>query len=131
MKKALAELRFKEMRTPLPGSVTRGDDLDAWLERSRDRDLRVRARAAQYLCPCHTKSNLVHVWERVLDMTSDPDARVRGAAFHLIGDGSPKELAPRIVEVLEAMYHDPDAKLRRRVRRLLAHYRRTGVLNIL
>jgi hypothetical protein len=64
-------------------------------------------------------------------MTSDPDARVRGAAFHLIGDGSPKELAPRIVEILEAMYHDPDAKLRRRVRRLLAHYRRTGVLNIL
>jgi HEAT repeat protein len=131
MTKSVAAQRYDEIPMPLTGSVTRASDVDNWLELTRAQDPRVRARAAQHLCPCHTKSNLSHVWERVFELTGDPDVRVRGAAFHLIGDGSPKEFEPRIVEILESMYHDEDAKLRRRVRRLLAHYRRTGVLNVL
>jgi HEAT repeat protein len=131
MKKSFAKLRYDEIPMPRPGSVTRASEVDAWLARTRDPDPRVRARAAQHLCPCHTKSNIAPVWERVFELTGDPDVRVRGAAFHLIGDGSPKEFGPRIVEILESMYHDDDAKLRRRVRLLLAHYRRTGAINVL
>ncbi len=42
-----------------------------------------------------------------------------------------RELEEWLVGIIEGLYHDPDLKLRRRARKLLAHHRRTGKLNIL
>ena len=120
-----------EMRHPAQGQTVRGDELDAWLERTEDADPRVRMRATQHLCPCHTKQNVRAVWDRVIELSRDADVRVRSAAFHMMGDGSPGEYQDRIVEAIEAMYHDADPRLRRRVRKLLAHFRRTGRINVL
>ena len=119
------------MTTPHPGQVVRGRELEEWLERSRDPDPLERVRAAAHLCPCHTKVNNSMVWERILEMAEDPHPRVRGTVLHAMADGSPRELEARIVGTIEGLYHDPDLKLRRRARKLLAHHRRTGKLNVL
>ena len=109
----------------------RGDELDAWLELSRDADPLVRRRAVQHLCPCHVKANIARVWDRVIELSADPDASVRRSAVHALGDGSPAEHRQRILAALKARFHDEDRRLRRMVRRLLAHHTRTGQLNIL
>ena len=41
------------------------------------------------------------------------------------------EREEEVVRAIERMYNDPDLKLRRRVRALLASYRRTGKINVL
>ena len=88
-------------------------------------------RPVQQLCPCHVQTNIPEVWDRLLEMTNDPDPKVRGTILHTLADGSPRERETQIVQAIEGMYHDPDPKLRRRVRRLLAQYRRTGNINVL
>lgn len=116
---------------PTPATTLSAAEVSAWLERSRDPDERVRMRAVQHLCPCHTKANRREVWDRVIELLADPARRVRTHALHAVGDGSPREYEARIVAALEQRYQDPDRKLRRGVRKLLAHYRRTGELNVL
>lgn len=107
------------------------DDLDNWLERTRDPDPKVRKWAAHYLCPCEVKANYDDVWDRLLAMVTDPDARVRGQVLHALADGSPRSREPEVVRAVEGMWNDPDESLRRRVRKLLAQYRRTGKINVL
>jgi hypothetical protein len=64
-------------------------------------------------------------------MVSDEDARVRADVFHTFCDGSPRAREGDVVRALERMQRDPDPKLRRRVRKMLAHYRAGGSINIL
>src|SRR5262245_32346813 len=108
----------------------RCDDLATTLAQTDDPDPRVRCEAVQQLCPCHLKQDVPAAWDRLLAMVSDPDARVRGVVLHTLTDGSPRGRAPAVVAALERLHYDPDEKLRRRARRILAHYRRTGRLNI-
>jgi hypothetical protein len=70
------------------------------------------------------------VWDRLIEMAADPDRKVRGAVMHTLTDGSPRHREPQVVAALERLHDDPDEKLRRRARHVLAHYRRTGQLNI-
>ena len=71
------------------------------------------------------------IWERIFEMASDDDPHVRSTILHALGDGSPRALEPRVVSALEGMRDDADPSLRRRVRKLLAVYRRTGQVNVL
>jgi hypothetical protein len=64
-------------------------------------------------------------------MVADPDTSVRSHVLHVLCDGSPRHRVDDVVCGLEALARDPDVKLRRRARKVLAHYRRTGRVNIL
>jgi formyltetrahydrofolate synthetase len=92
------------------------------------------------------------------EMTSDENALVRDQALHALGgtrlcsaiefalarceltslvqlnmvaDGSPSHLEERIVEVVERLYNDPDINVKKKARRMLNSYRRTGKWNVL
>ena len=98
---------------------------------SYDGDPKVRRLAAKAMCPCHVKANVPEVWNRLIEMTTDDDAGVRLDVVHALADGSPREYAGDIVATLERMYNDRDPKVRKRVRRVVNAYRRTGNLNVL
>ncbi len=89
-----------------------------------------RARALRELCPCELRQDHPEVWNRVLEMTGDPDAGVRSIVLHTLTDGSPRKRESSVISALESMRNDADPWLRRRVRGVLAHYRRTGRVNI-
>lgn len=103
--------------------------IDRWLELTQHPDPKVRRRAVACACSCHIKSNYHRVWDRLLAMAEDPDYRVRSIVLHNLVDGSPSVRKDEVVATLERMQHDPDPNLRRRVRRLVAYYRRTGNVN--
>ena len=63
-------------------------------------------------------------------MAADADPKVRNWVLHVLTDGSPRSRQEEVVQVLEQMHDDPDLKLRRKARKILAHYRRTGDLNV-
>jgi hypothetical protein len=113
----------------LPSRI-RGRDVDAWVERTRSEDVEVRRLAVRALCPCHVRADHHTVWDRLLEMTTDPDRRVRSHVVHALTDGSPRDRECEIVAALECMQADPDTLLRRRVRKIMAVYRRTGAWNI-
>jgi hypothetical protein len=46
--------------------------------------------------------------------------------IHAITDSTPAPRVPVVIQALESRYNDPDAGIRRQVRKILAHYRRTG-----
>jgi HEAT repeats len=106
-------------------------DLDRALAETWDPDPRRRIRALHELCPCQLKADYPDIWDRVLEMVTDDDAKVRGHVLHVLGDGSPRDREPEVVQAVESMRNDPDPVLRRRVRKLMAHYRRTGRINVL
>jgi hypothetical protein len=62
----------------------------------------------------------------LLELAGDPDPRVRGDVIHAITDSTPASRVPAVIRALESRHNDLDAGLRRRVRKTLAHYRRTG-----
>ena len=103
--------------------------IDDLLDETRSGDSLARARALQSLCPCHVKRNEPRVWARVLELVDDPSPHVRRHVLHLLGDGSPREREQEVVTAIERLHNDPDARLRRRVRQLLARYRRGGRIN--
>ena len=105
--------------------------LAAILEMSRDPDPKTRVQALERLCPCKLKADRREAWERIIEMTQDENRKVRSHAFHALGDGSPRAREREVVQAIQNMRGDPDPKLRRRVRKLLAHYRRTGNINAL
>ncbi len=125
----MSDEHWKSIDAPRPGQDVRGEELERWLERTRDADPRIRRRAVQHLCPCHVKADVARVWDRVLELVADPDAGVRSAVVHALGDGSPAALRERALAALEQVWNDPDRKTRRMARQLLAHYRRTGRLD--
>jgi HEAT repeat protein len=101
------------------------------LDLTYDLDPKVRAAAVRALCPCQLKADHPRVWDRLLEMARDESVVVRRNVFHVLADGSPRHREAQVVAVVEGMHDDPDPKLRRHVRRLLAHYRHGGRLNIL
>ena len=46
--------------------------------------------------------------------------------IHAIIDSTPASRVPVVIQALESCHNDPDVGIRRRVRKTLAHYRRTG-----
>jgi hypothetical protein len=106
-------------------------EIDDLLARTSSPDEAKRAKALQSLCPCHVKRNEPRVWDRILSLVNDPSADVRRHVFHLLADGSPREREAEVVSAIERLQHDADERLRRRARKLLAHYRRGGRINVL
>jgi HEAT repeats len=117
-----------EVGVGLPGGDRRTarDDLDALLELSRSQDSRARQLASRNLCTCHVRADYDRVWARLLELVEDPDPLVRGDVLHAITDSTPARRVPAVIQALESRHNDPDEGIRRRVRKTLAHYRRTG-----
>ncbi|HWM97045.1 MAG TPA: hypothetical protein VNO54_08310 [Streptosporangiaceae bacterium] len=46
--------------------------------------------------------------------------------IHALTDSTPAPRVPAVIQALESRHNDPDERIRRRVRKTLAHYRRTG-----
>ena len=113
------------------GQRVDSDEVDDLLQLTYDANPKVRAKAVRALCPCHVRADVERVWERFFEMVTDEDGHVRRTILHTLGDGSPRVLETPVVAALERMQNDPDPKLRRGVRKLLAHHRRTGHVNIL
>jgi hypothetical protein len=108
-----------------------GLELEEVLELTRDRDPRRRTWAVRQLCPCHLKRNDAPAWDRLIARATDDDPHVRGTVLHVLCDGSPRSREQEAIAVLQRMQHDTDVGLRRRARKVLAQYRRTGTLNVL
>lgn len=109
--------------------ITQRPSIDSWLELTQHPDPQVRRRAVASACSCHIKTNRQQIWDRLLAMAEDSDSRVRSYVVHNLVDGSPSVRKDEVVATLERMQHDADPNLRRRVRRLVAYYRRTGTVN--
>jgi hypothetical protein len=109
---------------------TRSAEIAGLLKQTYHPDPRARWSAVIHLCPCHVKRNHATVWNRLVSMAADSDPKIRNAVLHSLTDGSPQSWEPEIVRVLDEMHDDPDPKLRRKARKIRAHYRRTGHLNI-
>lgn len=99
------------------------------LHRTRHESPSVRRTALLDLCPCRVKANVPEVWDRLVQMHADPDPSVRSVVLHALCDGSPSDRHREVVAAVDAMQQDPDRKLRRRARRTMAAYRRTGDIN--
>ena len=107
------------------------NDVEYLLQLTKDTNPSVRKEAVRELCPCELKFNNQAVWDRLIEMGSDADLGVRRNVVHVLCDGSPRERQAEVLQALEGMYQDPDRKLRRQIRGLLAHYKRTGKINVL
>ena len=118
---------------PIPGGdvCTPAAEIPRILELTYDGDVKVRRLAAKNLCGCHVRADHPEVWERIYELLEDADAGVRGDAVHALGDSAPKHLAQRTAAALEPLYNDPDPVLRKRVRKVINAYRRTGSVNVL
>ena len=102
------------------------DEIASALAQTRDENGKARRAALLALCPCHVRSNVHQVWDRLFEMLADEDAGVRSIVLHCLTDGSPRSRETEVIEALESLANDPDPKLRRRARRAVAEYRRTG-----
>jgi hypothetical protein len=87
-----------------------------------------RQHALRYLCTCHVQADDDAVWQTLVAMLDDPAVRVRAEALHAVTDSTPASRVETVVRALEAHRDESDLKLRRRIRKTLAHYRRTGKL---
>ncbi|MDX1409077.1 MAG: HEAT repeat domain-containing protein [Saprospiraceae bacterium] len=101
-------------------------EIESALRLTHNPDPKVRRTALLSLCPCHVRNNVPEVWERIIDLQHDPDHTVRSIVLHNLCDGSPRTLRTQVVAALERLAKDPDRKLRRRARRALSIYHRTG-----
>lgn len=113
---------------PLGRSRLAPEDLPEVLELTRSEDPRERQLAVRNLCTCHLQSDNPVVGNALLPMLTDPDPRVRREVLHALTDSAPAARVPVVVSALESLWNDADVDLRRRVRRTLGHYRRTGRL---
>ena len=102
-----------------------------YIERTRDPSPHKRRKALRDLCPCHVRADIPQLWERIFECLSDEDGRVRDQALHALGDGSPSHLEQRIVEAVEQLYNDPHPDVRKKARKMMNSYRRTGKWNVL
>jgi hypothetical protein len=57
---------------------------------------------------------------------SGPLGWQRSPALRALTDSTPSLRVPAVIQALESRRNDPDERIRRRVRKTLAHYRRTG-----
>lgn len=105
--------------------------LEDFIELTKSEDPQIRRKALKNLCPCKVKSDVEQVWSRVMEMYDDPDDQVRYQVLHDLCDGSPKEREEQVIKVLEMLWNDKNEKIRRRCRKALNSYRRTGNWNVL
>lgn len=82
--------------------------------------------AAKNLCTCHVQADDARVAAKLLELFNDPDVRVRSDVLHALTDSTSSGRVPVVLAALEARRNDPDPRLRRRIRRTMAHYGRTG-----
>lgn len=52
-------------------------------------------------------------------------------ALHALGDGSPTHMEEEIMEAVERLYNDPHPNVKKKARRMMNAYRRTGKWNVL
>ena len=102
-----------------------------YIQRTYDLDPKKRRKALKDLCPCHVRQDIPELWDRIFECLHDEDGLVRDQALHALGDGSPTHLEEKIVEAVERMYNDPHPEVKKKARRMLNFYRRTGKWNIL
>ena len=105
-------------------------EISELLEATRDTNPKMRKAALLRLCPCHVRSNHTEIWDRIIEMQSDSDAGVRSIVLHNLCDGSPRQRKDEVLAAVERLASDPDRNIRRRGRRALAIYRRTGIINV-
>jgi hypothetical protein len=67
----------------------------------------------------------------VISLKNDPSDIVREQAVHNLCDGSPKEMEEKVIETLETMWNDQSEVVRKKVRKVLVGYRKTGRWNVL
>lgn len=119
------------LRIPGNDVCTTGAEIPKLLELTYDEDPLVRSLAAKNLCGCHVRADHPEIWDRIVELLDDPVADVRANAVHALGDSSPKHRAHDFAAALEPLYNDPDPHLRKRVRKVITAYRRTGSVNVL
>lgn len=107
------------------------ESISEYLERTRDPNPQKRRKALKDLCPCHVRADIPDLWDRIFECLADENGGVRDQALHALGDGSPSHLEHRIVEAVESMYNDPHSDVRKKARKMLNTYRRTGKWNVL
>lgn len=105
---------------------TRRDDVDRLLDLSHSEVPEERRVAVRDLCTCRVRADSGPIWDRLIELADDPDPGVRRDVLHSMTDSTPKERVSTVLEVLESRRNDSDQRLRRRIRKTLAHYRRTG-----
>ena len=105
---------------------TRPDEVEYLLELSRSDVPEERRVAVRDLCTCRVQSDNAAIWDRLMELAHDPDVGVRRDVLHSMTDSTPAGRVSTVLEVLESRRNDPDLRLRRRIRKTLAHYRRTG-----
>jgi HEAT repeats len=111
---------------PVPDGRTSQDAVDRLLDLSTSSESRLRQLACRNMCTCHVRADDDRVWARLLELAGDPDPGVRGDVIHALTDSTPAARIPAVIQALESRHNDPDNGIRRRVRKTLAHYRRTG-----
>lgn len=112
---------------PAQATRTSIDDIEELVALTGSAEPTARRIAVANLCTCHVQADDDRVWARLLELfETDDDPRVRGGVLHAITDSTPATRVPAVAAALEARYHDPHPPLRRRIRKTLAHYRRTG-----
>lgn len=116
----------KRVGVDLANERTRRDDVHALLELSRSEVGEERRVAVRDLCTCRVRADNDAIWGRFIELADDPDPGVRRDVLHSITDSTPAGRVSTVLEVLESRRNDPDLRLRRRIRKTLAHYRRTG-----
>jgi len=102
-----------------------------FLDLTYSEDPEVRRKALRELCPCQVRHNVEEFWSRIMAMIQDPDPHVRYQVLHNLCDGSPRVMEDYVIKAVESMHDDSDKLIRRRVRQVLACYRRTGQWNIM
>lgn len=107
------------------------ETISEYLKRTYDSDPRKRKKALKDLCPCHVRADIPELWDRIFQMLTDEEGIVRDQALHALGDGSPTHLEHRIVEAVESLYNDPHPDVKKKARRMLNAYRKTGKWNVL
>ena len=107
----------------------KNQDIKTLIEETQSESPKMRKAALLQLCPCHVRNNVEVVWDRILEMSQDVDAGVRSIVLHNLCDGSPNSRQDEVIQAVEQLANDADLKIRRRARRALAVYRRTGIIN--
>jgi hypothetical protein len=113
---------------PVTGARTPKAARSQLIEACAEDDASTRQHALRNLCTCHVQADDDDVWATLVRMLDDPVVRVRAEALHAVTDSTPASRVGTVVTALEARRNEPDSKLRRRIRKTLAHYYRTGKL---
>ena len=96
------------------------EDIDSLLQGTYATDPKERRTALMPLCPCHVRSDVSKIWDRLFELQFDKDSGVRSIVLHHLTDGSPKSRETEVVAAIERLAQDSDLKLRRRARRALS-----------